>query len=216
MAFTWLVERQPALPRVERHGSDGVQGCWRHPLFRWTFRGLSDEVTRRGWGLISFTPAVNAEDADEIRWFEAEKDPPLADAEAQFTGTVLEGFTLPWLSRLIPPAGRETTRRITARAGAGLPPGGHRRPVPYGPDPAWPQSRHRRSPAHPVPQEKKWPPVPRCPEGHPRAIEGDRGRRTCRNYSFTGDQPISARTSSDQLVAPAVFAAGVWRGRMVS
>src|ERR1017187_6702879 len=86
--------------------------------------------------------------------------------------------------------GRKTTRRITARAGAGLPPGGHRRPVPYGPDPAWPQSRHRRFPAHPVPQEKKWPPAPQCPEGHPRAIEGGCDRRTCLNYNFTGDQPL--------------------------
>src|ERR1017187_9089663 len=36
---------------------------------------------------------------------------------------------------------------------------------------------------------KKWPPAPQCPEGHPRAIEGGRDRRTCLNYSFTGDQP---------------------------
>ena len=36
-------------------------------------------------------------------------------------------------------AGRKTTRRITARAAAGLFPGEHRRPVPCGPDPAWPR-----------------------------------------------------------------------------
>src|ERR1039458_4633293 len=81
-------------------------------------------------------------------------------------------------------AGRKTTRRITARAGVGLRPGGHRRPVPHGPDPAWPQSRHRGFPAHPVPLEKKWPPAPHCPEGHPRAIEGGCDRMTCFNYNF--------------------------------
>src|ERR1039457_3944123 len=74
-------------------------------------------------------------------------------------------------------AGRKTTRRITDRAGVGLRPGGHRRPVPRGPDPAWPQSRHRGFPAHPVPPEKKWPPAPHCPEGHPQAIEGGFDRR---------------------------------------
>src|ERR1035441_5921155 len=46
----------------------------------------------RGWGSVSFTPVVNTEDADEIRWFEVEKDLPLADPQAQFTGTVLEGL----------------------------------------------------------------------------------------------------------------------------
>ena len=40
-------------------------------------------------------------------------------------------------------AGRKTTRRITSRAGGGLPPRGHRRPVPCGPDPAWPRFRHQ-------------------------------------------------------------------------
>ncbi len=45
----------------------------------------------RGWS-VSFTPVVNAEDADQIRWFEAEKDTPLADPQAQFAGTVLEGL----------------------------------------------------------------------------------------------------------------------------
>ena len=64
----------------------------RRPLFRQTFRGLCDEVIRRGWGSVSFTPVVNTEDADEIRRFEVEKDPPLADPQAQFTGTVLEGL----------------------------------------------------------------------------------------------------------------------------
>ena len=48
-------------------------------------RGLCDEVIQRGWGSVSFTPVVNTEDADEIRWFEEEKDPPLADPQAQFT-----------------------------------------------------------------------------------------------------------------------------------
>jgi len=43
-------------------------------------------------GSVSFTPVVNTEDADEIGWFEAEKDPPLADPQAQFTGTVFEGL----------------------------------------------------------------------------------------------------------------------------
>src|ERR1019366_5086425 len=132
----------------------------RRPLFRRTFRGLCDEVIRRGWGSVSFTPVVNTEDADEIRWFEVEKDPPLADPQAQFTGTVLEGLHVavacpaetsqcridPCLDDAIKTrqiAHRKTTRRITARAGVGLPAGGHRRPVPYGPDPAWPRSRHR-------------------------------------------------------------------------
>src|ERR1035438_15495 len=64
----------------------------RRPLFRRTFRGLCDEVIRRGWGSVSFTLVVNTEDADEIRWFEVEKDLPLADPQAQFTGTVLEGL----------------------------------------------------------------------------------------------------------------------------
>src|ERR1035438_8743984 len=64
----------------------------RRPLFRRTFRGLCDEVIRRGWGSVSFTLVVNTEDADEIRWFEIEKDLPLADPQAQFTGTVLEGL----------------------------------------------------------------------------------------------------------------------------
>src|ERR1035441_8932049 len=135
----------------------------RRPLFRRTFRGLCDEVIRRGWGSVSFTPVVNTEDADEIRWFEVEKDPPLADPQAQLTGTVLEGLHVAWpvaakrtgaasirawttrsrRARSRTAAGRKTTRRITARAGVGLPAGGHRRPVPYGPDPAWPRSRHR-------------------------------------------------------------------------
>src|ERR1017187_1368159 len=45
-----------------------------------------------GWGSVRFTPVVNTEDADEIRWFEAEEDPPLADPQAQFTGPVFEGL----------------------------------------------------------------------------------------------------------------------------
>jgi hypothetical protein len=50
-----------------------------------------------GW-LVSFTPVVNAEDPDEIGWFEAEKDTPLPHAQAQFAGTVfdLSDFTSPW------------------------------------------------------------------------------------------------------------------------
>jgi hypothetical protein len=131
-------------------------------------------------------------------------------------GRSLRDFTSPWPSRRNVPGphrsmpgrrdrgalnraplqARKTTRRITARAGAGLRPRGHRRPVPRGQDPAWPQSRHRGFPAHPVPLEKKWPPEPRCPEGHPRAIEGGCDRGTCFNYSFKGDQPIPAGTSS--------------------
>jgi hypothetical protein len=59
--------------------------------FSLTFRGLPDQVIPCGWS-VSFTPVVNAEDADEIGWFEAEKDTPLADAQAQFTGTVFEGL----------------------------------------------------------------------------------------------------------------------------
>jgi hypothetical protein len=43
---------------------------------------------------------------------------------------------------------------------------------------------------------KKWPPAPQCPEGHPRAIEGGRDRRTCFNYSFTGGQPILPRKAA--------------------
>ena len=87
-------------------------------------------------------------------------------------------------------AGRKTTRRITARAGAGLLPGGCRRRVPHEPDRAWPRYRRRRFPAHPVPQEKKSPLAPQCPEGHPQAIEGGCDRRTCSNYSFSGDHPL--------------------------
>ena len=86
------------------------------------------------------------------------------------------------------PAGRKTTRRITAQAGVGLLPGGHRHQVPNVPDPAWPRSRHRRFPAHPIPQERKWPPAPQCPEERPRGIEGGCGRRTCFNYSFAGER----------------------------
>ena len=47
---------------------------------------------RVGWGSVSFAPVVNAEDANEIRWFEAKEDPPLADPQSQFTGTVFEGL----------------------------------------------------------------------------------------------------------------------------
>ena len=50
----------------------------------WPFKAFQTKL------LVSFTPVVNTEHADEIRWFEAEKDPPLADAQAHFTGTVLE------------------------------------------------------------------------------------------------------------------------------
>jgi hypothetical protein len=42
--------------------------------------------------LVSFTPVVNSEDADQIRWFEAEKHAPFADAQAQFTGAVFKGL----------------------------------------------------------------------------------------------------------------------------
>ena len=38
-----------------------------------------------GWGSVSFPPVINTRDADEIRWFEAEENPPLADPQAQFT-----------------------------------------------------------------------------------------------------------------------------------
>jgi hypothetical protein len=38
------------------------------------------------------TPVVNSEDADQIRWFEAEKHAPFADAQAQFTGAVFKGL----------------------------------------------------------------------------------------------------------------------------
>jgi hypothetical protein len=49
-------------------------------------------VTQGGWGSVSFTPVVDAEDTDEIRGFEAEEDPPLTNPQAQFTGTVFEGL----------------------------------------------------------------------------------------------------------------------------
>jgi hypothetical protein len=65
-----------------------------HGSFRLTFRGPSGKVIVRGWGSVSFTPVVNAEDADQIRWFEAEKYPPLADPKAQFPGAVFEGLHL--------------------------------------------------------------------------------------------------------------------------
>jgi hypothetical protein len=45
-----------------------------------------------GCGSVSFTPVVNTEDADKIGWFEVEEDPPLADPQAQSTGTVLDGL----------------------------------------------------------------------------------------------------------------------------
>ncbi len=46
----------------------------------------------RPQGSVSFTPVVNAEDADEIRWFEGEEDPPLADPQAKFTRPVFESL----------------------------------------------------------------------------------------------------------------------------
>jgi hypothetical protein len=142
-------------------------------------------------------------------WFEGEKDTPLADPQPPFTGRSLRDFTSPWpvaakrtraasirawttrsrRAKSRSAAGRKTTRRITARAGVGLRPRGRRRPVPRGPDPAWPQSQHPGLPAHPVPLERKWPPAPHCPEGHPRAIEGDCDRRTCFSYNLKGGQP---------------------------
>jgi hypothetical protein len=42
--------------------------------------------------LVSFTPVVNSEDADQIRWFEAKKHAPFADAQSQFTGAVFKGL----------------------------------------------------------------------------------------------------------------------------
>src|SRR5271157_271655 len=106
-----------------------------------------------------------------------------------------------WTTRIEPGqvahCGRaENTRRITARAGAGVLPRGYRRRLPYGPDRAWPRFRRRRFPAHPIPQEKRWPPVPQCPAGHPRGTEGARDPWTCFNCSFTGNQPLRARISS--------------------
>jgi hypothetical protein len=53
---------------------------------------------------VSFTPVVNSKYADQIRRFEGEKDPPFADAEAKFTGTVFEGLHIPVARR------RETHR----------------------------------------------------------------------------------------------------------
>ncbi|SPE35759.1 hypothetical protein SBA3_2300020 [Candidatus Sulfopaludibacter sp. SbA3] len=41
---------------------------------------------------VSFTAVVNAEDSDHIRRFHVEEDPPLADAQTQFTLTVFEGL----------------------------------------------------------------------------------------------------------------------------
>ena len=85
-------------------------------------------------------------------------------------------------------AGRKTTRRITAQAGVELLPGEYRRQVRCAPDPAWPRSLHQRFPAHPVRPERKWPPAPQCPEGHPRAIEGGCDRRTYFDYSFARER----------------------------
>ena len=65
---------------------------------------------RRGLGSVSFTAVVNTEDADEIGWFEAEKDPPLADSQAEFTRAIFKGLH-------IAVAGRgETHQRRTIRA----------------------------------------------------------------------------------------------------
>ena len=53
---------------------------------------LSSEVIERDWEVNTLRPIVNAKDADEIRGVEAEKNPPLTDPQAQFTGTVFEGL----------------------------------------------------------------------------------------------------------------------------
>ena len=174
------------------------------------FHGLSDEVISRDWS-VSFTPVVNAEDADQIRWFEARKNTRhLPTRKRSSPGRSFRDFTSPWpvaakrtraasmrawttrsrRAKSRTAAGRKTTRRITARAGVGPRPRGHRRPVPRGPNPAWPQSRHPGLPAHPVPLEKKWPPALHYPEGHPRAIEGGYDRRTYSDYNFAGGQPF--------------------------
>jgi hypothetical protein len=168
------------------------------------------------------------------------KDAPLADAHAQFIGTVFEGLHVAvtcsgqrtkaasiraWTARSRrtksrTAAGRKTTRRITGRTGVGLRPGCHRRPVPHGPDPAWQQSQHRGFPAYPVPLEKKLPPAPDSPEGHPRAIEGGCDRRTCFNYGFevgipTSDPNVKGSMSRIDagICGGAVCAGGLGRNR---
>ena len=56
--------------------------------------------------LVSLTPVVNAEDTDQIRWLEAEKDPPLAYPQAQFTGAVFERLHIAMSCRSVAYQGR--------------------------------------------------------------------------------------------------------------
>ena len=74
-------------------------------------------------------PGCQCRDADEVRWIEGEKDPPLADPLTQFTGPVFEGLHNAaggcgeTYQGGIDPCLDDATRRITARAGAGVLPG---------------------------------------------------------------------------------------------